>query len=75
MENNSYLMKGSDDNWYCLLPNHIYKKIPGINIMEDIDWYIVYYKVYEALCRNKLTDEDILYWDLAQILEVIDIRI
>lgn len=28
---NSYLMHDDDDNWFALLPNHQYKKIPYIN--------------------------------------------
>ena len=72
--NNSYLFYNGND-WFALLPNHTYKKIPYINWVEDVDWSYVYYAIYRAILLNQITDLDIIEWDLTRILEVIDIRL
>jgi hypothetical protein len=67
---NSYLMHDDDDNWFALLPNHQYKKIPYINWVEDIDWAVVYYQVYDSLLHDVISDLDLFNWPIEKILEV-----
>jgi hypothetical protein len=64
-----------DDDYYCLLPGHIYKHIPYINWVEDINWMIVYYDVYKAIMANKITDDQVKDWDLKDILDIIEVRV
>ena len=67
-----------DDNgdWFALLPNNQYKKIPYINWVEDVDWSTIYYKVYQSLLNETITDLELFNWDLAKILEVAaDVRL
>ena len=73
--NNSYLSYDGTD-WFALLPNHMYKKIPYINWVEDVDWPVAYYKVYDSLMRGIISDLDLFNWDIQKILEVAaDIRL
>lgn len=57
------------DKWYALLPNHQYKEIPYHYWIEEIDWSVVYYKVYDNLLRGIITDENLRDWDLEKIFE------
>lgn len=57
------------NKWYALLPNRQYKEIPYINWVEDIDWSITYYKIYDNLLRGIITDENLRDWDLEKIFE------
>ena len=66
----AYLLHDDNDDWFALLPNHQYKKIPYINWVEDVDWSVVYYKVYDSLMRGIISDLDLFYWDIEKILEV-----
>lgn len=70
----SYLIE-QNGQWYCLLPNHIYKEIPYKNWVEDIDWQYVYYKIYDSLMCNIITDDDLFYWSLEELLNIIDVRV
>lgn len=58
-----------DDKWYALLPNHQYKEIPYHYWVENIDWSVVYYKIYDNLLRGIITDENLRDWDLEKIFE------
>ena len=52
------------------------KKIPYINWVEDVDWSTIYYKVYQSLLNETITDLELFNWDLAKILEVAaDVRL
>ena len=74
-QKSSYLLY-DQENWFCLLPNHMYKKIPYINWVEDVDWSTIYYKVYDSLMRGVISDLDLFNWDIEKILEVAaDVRL
>lgn len=69
MASSSYVKK-DNDVWYCLLPNNIYKEIPYVNWVEDIDWCYIYYKVYSSLNHEIITDDELFWWDLEKVLKV-----
>lgn len=58
-----------NNKWHALLPNRQYKEIPYINWVEDINWSIVYYKIYDNLLHGIITDENLRDWDLEKIFE------
>ena len=73
---NSYILHDDNGDYFALLPNHQYKKIPYINWVEDVDWSIAYYKVYKSLLDEKISDLDLFNWPIEKILEVAaDIRL
>ena len=73
---NNYLLHDDNGDWFALLPNNQYKKIPYINWVEDVDWSIIYYKVYQSLLDETITDLELFNWDLVKILDVAaDIRL
>lgn len=61
---NSYLLRDDNGDWFALLPNNRYKKIPYINWVEDIDWAIIYYRVYKSLLHNVINDLDLINWPI-----------
>lgn len=72
----NYLLHDDNGDWFALLPNNQYKKIPYINWVEDVDWSTIYYKVYQSLLNETITDLELFNWDLAKILEVAaDVRL
>ena len=72
----NYLLHDDNGDWFALLPNNQYKKIPYINWVEDVDWSTIYYKVYQSLLNETITDLELFKWDLAKILEVAaDVRL
>ena len=72
----NYLLHDDNGDWFALLPNNQYKKIPYINWVEDVDWSTIYYKVYQSLLNETITDFELFNWDLAKILEVAaDVRL
>ena len=73
---NSYILHDDNGDYFALLPNHQYKKIPYINWVEDVDWSTAYYKVYKSLLDEKISDLDLFNWPIEKILEVAtDIRL
>ena len=73
---NSYILHDDNGDYFALLPNHQYKKIPYINWVEDVDWSIAYYKVYKSLLDEKISDLDLFNWPIEKILEIAaDIRL
>ena len=74
VEDNLYLIQ-ENDQYYCLLPSHLYKEIPYINWVEDIDWQYVYYTVYKYLIKNMITNEQLRQLNIKEILDIIDVRI
>ena len=73
---NSYVLHDDNGDYFALLPNHQYKKIPYINWVEDVDWSTTYYKVYKSLLDEKISDLDLFNWPIEKILEVAaDIRL
>ena len=74
--NNAYLLRDDNGDWFALLPNHQYKKIPYVNWIDDVDWGVAYYKVYDSLMRGVITDLELFEWDIQKILKVAaDIRL
>lgn len=72
----NYLLHDDNGDWFALLPNNQYKKIPYINWVEDVDWSTIYYKVYQSLLNETITDLELFNWDLTKILEVAaDVRL
>ena len=72
----NYLLHDDNGDWFALLPNNQYKKIPYINWVEDVDWSTIYYKVYQSLLNETITDLELFNWDLVKILEVAaDVRL
>ena len=72
----NYLLHDDNGDWFALLPNNQYKEIPYINWVEDVDWSTIYYKVYQSLLNETITDLELFNWDLAKILEVAaDVRL
>ena len=72
----NYLLHDDNGDWFALLPNNQYKKIPYINWVEDVDRSTIYYKVYHSLLNETITDLELFNWDLAKILEVAaDVRL
>ncbi len=67
---NSYILHDDNGDYFALLPNHQYKKIPYINWVEDVDWSTAYYKVYKSLLDEKISDLDLFNWPIEKILEV-----
>lgn len=67
--NNPYVFQ-KNDQWYCMLPNRTYKRVPYINWVEDVDWCVIYYRVFDSLLNNTITDIELQNWDLEKILEV-----
>lgn len=73
--NSPYIFQ-KDAIWYCMLPNRCYKEIPCIDWVEDINWSVVYYKVYQGLIQEKITYQQMKNWPINKILEVAaDIKI
>lgn len=73
--NNPYIFQ-ENDQWYCMLPNRTYKQVPYINWVEDVDWCIIYYRVFNSLLDNTITDIELRNWDLEKILDVAaDVRL
>lgn len=73
---NSYILRDDNGDYFALLPNHQYKKIPYINWVEDVDWSTIYYKVYDSLLHEVISDLDLFNWPIEKILEVAaDIRL
>lgn len=72
----SYLFQDETGCWFALLPNTQYKKIPYINWVEDINWSVIYYQVYDSLIHGIITDSNLVEWDLQKILEIAaDVRL
>ncbi len=67
--NNPYIFQ-KNDQWYCMLPNRTYKRVPYINWVEDVDWCVIYYRVFDSLLNNTITDIELQNWDLEKILDV-----
>lgn len=73
---NAYLLHDDAGNWFMLLPNSQYKKIPYINWVEDVDWSVAYYEIYKSLFEEKITELDLFRWPIEKILRVCaDIRL
>ena len=66
---NPYIFQ-KDGYWYCMLPNRCYRQIEHINLVEDINWSVVYYKVYQSLIQEKITYKQMRKWPIEKILEV-----
>ena len=66
---NPYIFQ-KDGCWYCMLPNRCYRQIEYINLVEDINWSVVYYKVYQSLIQEKITYKQMREWPIEKILEV-----
>ena len=72
---NPYIFQ-ENDQWYCMLPNRNFKPVPYINWVEDIDWNVIYYKVFSSLLDGSISDIELRDWDLEKVLEVAaDIRL
>lgn len=73
---NAYLLHDDAGNWFMLLPNSQYKKIPYINWVEDVDWSVAYYEIYKSLFEEKITELDLFRWPIEKILRIVaDIRL
>ena len=73
---NAYLLHDDAGNWFMLLPNSQYKKIPYINWVEDVNWSVAYYEIYKSLLDKKITELDLFRWPIEKILRVAaDIRL
>lgn len=73
---NAYLLHDDAGNWFMLLPNSQYKKIPYINWVEDVDWSVAYYEIYKSLFEEKITELDLFRWPIEKILRIAaDIRL
>jgi len=72
--NNPYISQ-RNKIWYCMLPNRCYREIPYINWVKDINWSVIYYKVYQGLIQEKLTYRQMQEWPIEKILEAIDVKI
>ncbi len=66
---NPYIFQ-ENGQWYCMLPNRTYKHVPYINWVEDVDWCIVYYRVFNSLLNDVISDIELKNWDLTKILDV-----
>lgn len=66
---NPYIFK-KDNTWYCMLPGKYYKEIPYINWVEDINWSVVYYKVYQSFIQGKINSQELQEWSIEKILEI-----
>ena len=66
----AYLIHDDADNWFMLLPNSQYKKIPYINWVEDVNWCAAYYEIYKSLLDEKITELDLFRWPIEKILRV-----
>jgi hypothetical protein len=71
---NSYCFS-KDDKWFCLLPSRTYREIPYINWVEDINWQIVYYKLFNAIMRDEVSCDDLLNMPLQDLLAKIEIYV
>lgn len=74
MKNNMYVTL-LDDKYHCLLPGRIYKCIPREELIDKINWMLIYYDVYKGILHGKILDEQVKEWDLEKILDAIDIKI
>lgn len=73
---NAYLLHDDAGNWFMLLPNSQYKKIPYVNWVEDVNWSVAYYEIYKSLFEEKVTELDLFRWPIEKILRVCaDIRL
>ncbi len=75
MAKNSSHITLHDGKYYCLLPNRCYREVPYINWVEDIDWKVVYYKLYNKLIAQEVTYDDLKNLPLQWLLEKIDILV
>ena len=53
-----------------MLPNRCYKEIPYTNWVKDINWSVVYYKMYQSLIQEDITYQQIKDWPIDKILKV-----
>lgn len=73
MSKNSSYITCHENTYYCLLPNRCYREIPYPNWVEDIDWHIVYYKMYNKLIDQEVTYDDLKDLPLIELLKMINI--
>lgn len=74
MVSNLYLIQ-ENNQYYCVLPNRLYKKIPYINWVEDIDWQYVYYEIYKYILNNIISDEELRQMSIQEILNIINVNV
>ena len=67
----NYLLHDDNGDWFALLPNNQYKKIPYINWVEDVDWSTIYYKVYQSLLNETIRCKVVNMKDYFELFELI----
>lgn len=72
--NSPYVFE-KNNTWYCALPGRCYKEIPYVNWVEDINWSVIYYKVYQSFIQEKITFKELQEWPIEKILEAVDVRV
>lgn len=53
-----------------MLPNRCYREIPHVDLVESVNWSVIYYKVYQSLIQEKITYKQMQEWPIEKILEI-----
>lgn len=53
-----------------MLPGRNYKEIPYINWVKDINWSVIYYKVYQSFVQGKISSQELQEWSIEKILKI-----